>query len=123
MHDVISEEISCDDNDYIDENNIGSSTASNECSQQISVQSDSSQCPECNDVFSHRNHRLRHVTYAHQGVRYPCNLCDHKATHQADLKRHIKSVHEGVEYPCSNCDYKAARRDTLKKHIDSKHEC
>ena len=117
-HNVISEEISSDDNDYIDENNIGSSTSSNECSQQISVPSQS-QCPECNDVFSNRNHMLRHVTYTHQHVKYPCNLCDHKATTLNNLKRHIGSVHVGVKYPCSQCVYKATTLSNLKRHTVS----
>ena len=46
-HDVISEEVSSNDNESVDENEIASSIAGYESRQQISVPSDSSQCPQC----------------------------------------------------------------------------
>ena len=123
-HDVISEELSSDDKDEsVDENGIASSTDSYETSQQISRPSDSSQCPLCNAVFSHRKHMLRHVRNKHEGVKYPCSQCDYKATQQNNLKIHIKAVHEGMIYPCSQCDYKTTRNYRLKEHIDLQHMC
>ena len=122
-HDVISEEVSSDDNESdVDENEIASSTARYESSQEISVPSDSSQCPQCNAVFVYRHHMLRHVRYKQEGVKYPCIQCDFKGTQQSDLKRHIESVHKGVKYPCSQCDYKATKQSHLKRHIGSVHE-
>ena len=80
------------------------SIASDESSQQISMPSNSSQCPQCDAVFAHRCNMLRHVKAEHEGVKYPCSKCDYKATYQCNLKRHVKSVHEGVRYSCSQCD-------------------
>ena len=114
-HDVISEEVSNDES--VDENEIGSSNASDESSQQISMPSNSSQCPQCDAVFAHRRNMLRHVKAEHEGVKYPCSECDYKATTQSYLKTHIESVHEGVKYACSQCDYKATQQSNLKIHI------
>ena len=117
-HDGISEEVLSDDNESVDENESASSATS----QQKSAHSDSSQCPQCNAVFAHRQHMLKHVRSKHEGVRYPCTQCDYKATQQYCLKVHIESVHEGVKYPCSQCDYKATQPSNLKKHVESVHE-
>ena len=123
-HDVISEDVSSDDNESdVDENEIASSTARYESSQEISVPSDSSQCPQCNVVFTHRHNMLKHVRSKHEGVKYPCSQCDYKATQQSNLRLHIESIHEGVKFPCSQCDYNATTQSNLKKHIKSKHEC
>ena len=121
-HNVISEEVSNDDNDNVDENEIASSTASYESSQEISVTSDLSQCPEWNAVFTHRHNMLSHVKYKHEGVKYPCSQCDYKATKQSNLKIHIEAVHEGVKYPYNQCNFKATRSMSLKKHIEAVHE-
>ena len=88
-HDVISEE---DDNESVDENEIASSTASYESTQQMSVPSDSSKCPQCDVVFAQRQGMLKHVRYKHEGVKYPCSQCDFKATQQSSLKTHIESL-------------------------------
>ena len=120
---MISEEVASGDNESVYENEIASSTAKYESSKQISVSSDSSQCPKCNAVFAYRHDMLRHVRNKHEGVKYPCSQCDYKATKQYHLKIHIKSVHEGVKYPCSLCDYKATTQSNLKRHTDSKHKC
>ena len=117
-HDVISEEVSSDDTESVDENEV----ARYECRQQKSVPSDSYKCTQCYVVFNRRHHMLRHVRSKHDGVRYPCNQCDHKATCESNLKRHIESVHEGVKYPCIQCDYKATQQFNLKIHIESVHE-
>ena len=121
-NDVISEEVLRDDNDSYDENEIESSSAWHESSQQISVPSDSSQCQLCSAVFAHRTNMLNHVRNKHEGVRYPCSQCDYKATKQFNLKIHTESVHEGVKYPCNQCNHKATQRIGLKKHIESVHE-
>ena len=118
-HDVISEE---DDSDSADENEIGSSTVGYKTSQQISVPSNSSQCPQCNAVFAHTRSLMRHVRSEHEGVKYPCNQCDYKALDQGNMNKHIESVHEGVKYPCSQCAYKATEHTGLKRHIESVHE-
>ena len=118
--DVLSEE---DDNKSVDENEFTSSFDSYESNQQISVPSNTSQCPQCDAVFANKHNMLRHVTSKHEGVKYPCSQCDYKATEQSKLKRHIESVHEGMKYPCSQCDYKATTQSNLKRHTDSKHKC
>ena len=121
--DLISEEISRDDTDSVDESEFASSSVRFEGSQQISVSSDSSQwqCPQCNAVFTHRKNMLKHVRYKHEGVRYPCSQCDYKATLISSLKVHIESVHDGVKYPCSQCPHKATTQSNLKVHIESVH--
>ena len=118
--DLISEEVSRDDTDSVDKKEY-TFIDTNETSQQISVPGDSSQCPQCNVVFTHRHNMLKHVRSKHEGVKYPCSQCDFKASLQSSLKIHIKSIHEGVKYPCSQCDYKATQQGHLRKHIDSKH--
>ena len=117
-HDVISEEVLGDDNESVDENG----SASYATSQEISVPSDSSQCPQCNAVFTLRCNMLKHVRSKHDGVKYPCSQCDYKATRPSTLKLHRDSVHEGVKYPCSHCDHKATSQSNLKLHIESVHE-
>ena len=147
QQDDISEEVLSDDN--VDENEIGSFTASSESSQQA-LPSDSSPCPKCNVVFTHRKNMQRHFRYEHQGIRftckdcdyeakqkfhliahiakvhdgvkYPCSQCAHKATTKYRLKRHIESVHEGVKYPCRQCDFKATQQYALRRHIELKHK-
>ena len=95
MNTLASEEVSSDDNESdVDENDIASSTARYESSQEISLPSYSSQCPQCNAVFIYRHHMLRHVRYKHEGVKYPCKQCAYEATKQSSLKRHIKFKHE-----------------------------
>ena len=64
LEDLISEEVSRDDTESVIEDEFASSTTSYESIQQISVPSDSSQCPQCNAVFTHRKHMLRHVRYS-----------------------------------------------------------
>ena len=114
------EETFSDDIDSVNEQEIGSS-ATNE-TQQISVPSNSTQCPQCDAMFVHRRSMLAHVRYKHEGVKYPCNQCDHKAAILSNLRQHIESVHEGVKYPCSQCDYKATTQNNLRQHIESLHE-
>ena len=121
QHDVILDEVSSDDYESVDENELESSTARYKISQQT-VPSDSSQCPQCNAVFKHRGDMLKHVRFKHEGVSFPCNQCDYKAMTQPHLKTHIESVHEGVKYPCNQCDHKATKQSHLKTHIESVHE-
>ena len=120
--DLNSEEVSRDDTESVDEKEY-TFIDTNETSQQISVPGDSSQCPQCNVVFTHRHNMLKHVRSKHEGVKYPCSQCDYKATQQSNLRLHIESIHEGVKFPCSQCDYNATTQSNLKKHIKSKHEC
>ena len=95
LYNVISGEVLRDDNESDDKNLVVSSTARHESSTQISVPSDSSQCPQCNAVFKSRG----------------------------DIYMHIRAKHEGVKYPCDQCDYKTTRSYTLKKHINLQHMC
>ena len=119
---LISEEVSRNDTDSVDEDKFASFYGSNETSQQNYVPSDSSQCPQCDSVFKYRYDMLKHVRSKHEGVKYSCSLCDYKATQQSNLKRHIESTHEGVKFPCKQCDYQATQQSNLKAHIESTHE-
>ena len=119
--DLISEEVSRENNDSVDENEFERSIANYETSQHISVPSNLSQCPQCNSVFKHRHDMLRHVR-VHEGVKYSCSQCVYKATRQTILTKHIESVHEGIKYPCSHCDYKATVQSNLNRHIKSMHQ-
>merc|ERR1712126_588311 len=118
---IIEEDTNGDDINNVDEPEIGSSTTE-ETGQQVSVPSNSTQCPQCDAVFAYRQSVLRHIKYKHEGVKYPCSHCDYKATQRQDLKVHIESIHEGVKYPCSQCSFKATKRQHLKSHIESIHE-
>merc|ERR1712126_705751 len=92
---IIEEETYSDDINSVDEPKIGSS-ATEETGQQVSVPSNSTQCPQCDAVFTQRRNMLAHITYRHDGVKFPCSHCDYKATTKSDLKKHIESIHEGV---------------------------
>ena len=119
---VKSEKVFRDVNDSENENKIAGYVTRHESIPQISVSSDSSQCPECNAVFTYRQAMMRHVRTKHEGVKYPCSQCDYTFTQQSNLKQHIESVHESVKYPCSQCDHKATRQSSLKRHLESVHE-
>jgi len=119
---VKSEKVFRDVNDRENENKIACYTTRNESIPQISVPSDSSQCPECNAVFTYRQAMLRHVRTKHEGVKYPCSQCDYTFTQQSNLKQHIESVHEGLKYPCNQCDFKASKPCILKRHMKLKHD-
>merc|ERR1712126_352744 len=114
QQEIIEEVTHSDDNiNSVDETEIGS-YATEETGQQVSVPSNSTQCPQCDAVFTQRKSMLRHIRYKHEGVKFPCSHCDYKATEQIILKRHIESIHKGVKYPCSHCDYKATQQVHLK---------
>jgi len=89
---------------------------------QISTDTKSTKCPECEAVFTTKGNMVAHYRSKHEGVKYPCNQCDYQATTQSDLKKHIQSVHKGIRYPCNQCDYQATLQGDLKKHIQSVHE-
>jgi len=118
---IIEEDTNSDDINSVDEPEIGSS-ATEETGQQVSAPSNSTQCPQCDAVFTHRHSMLAHIRYEHEGVKFPCSHCDYKASHQHHLQKHIESIHEGVKYPCSQCSFKATQRQHLKRHIESIHE-
>lgn len=50
-------------------------------------------CAQCGNTFISLRTLKRHVQYAHEGVRYPCDGCDYKATTGSHLKRHWKNAH------------------------------
>ena len=50
-------------------------------------------CAQCGNAFISLRTLKRHVQYAHEGVRYPCDGCDYKATTGSHLKRHWKNAH------------------------------
>ena len=89
--DTSPEDESSDDINSVDE---GMSTAANGTSQHVSVPSNSTKCPQCDVVFTHRQSMLKHIRYKHEGVRYPCSQCDFKATCQSNLRRHMKRTHK-----------------------------
>ena len=103
-------------------NETAISTDSPNSSQKLSIPSNSSQCPKCDQVFVNRNNMLNHVRYKHKGVSYPCSQCNYKATQQQSLKRHVESIHEGFKYPCCQCNYKATQQQNLKRHLESAHK-
>ena len=78
QQEVIEEETYSADINSVDEPEIGSS-ASEETGQQVSVPSNSTQCPQCDAVFTQRQSMLRHIRYKHEGVKFPCSHCDYKA--------------------------------------------
>jgi len=84
---IIEEETYSADINSVDEPEIGSS-ATGEAGQQVSVPSNSTQCPQCDAVFAQRCGMLKHIRYKHEGVKFPCSHCDYKATRRQDLKRH-----------------------------------
>ena len=80
---------------------------------QISNDTKSTQCPECEAVFTIKSHMLRHYRSKHEGVKYPCIQCDYQATDKDNLQRHIQSKHESIKYPCTQCDYQATTQGNL----------
>ena len=82
----------------------------------------SSECPECEAVYTRKDSLIRHYRSIHEGIKYPCNQCDSQFTQQRHLQTHIQSIHEGIKYPCLQCNYQATEKGSLQKHIQSKHE-
>ena len=48
--------------------------------KQISNDTKSTKCPECEAVFTTSGSMLRHYRSKHEGVKYSCNKCDYQAT-------------------------------------------
>ena len=88
---------------------------------QISSHAKSTECPECEKVFTTKTHMMTHYRSVHEGIKYPCNQCDYRATTQSHLQRHIRYKHEGIKYPCNQCEYQATQKSHLKSHIAAKH--
>jgi len=88
---------------------------------QISSDTKSTQCPECEAVFTTKGNMVKHYRSVHEGVKYPCNQCDYQATDKGSLQTHIQSKHEGIKYPCNQCDYQATDRSNLQRHMTAKH--
>merc|ERR1712150_272096 len=81
----------------------------------------STQCPECDVVFTKRLYMFRHYKRKHEDIRSPCNQCDYKANTKHHLIIHMESQHEGIKYPCNYCDHQATRKNHLKTHVQTKH--
>ena len=79
------------------------------------------QCDLCTYVTSRIGNMKRHVSAAHQGIRYPCPLCSYRAPDKGSLMRHRRGVHEGVKFNCDFCSYSASQKGNLKKHVEMKH--
>ena len=79
------------------------------------------QCDLCTYVTSRIGNMKRHVSAAHQGIRYPCPLCSYRAPDKGSLMRHRRGVHEGVKFQCDFCPYSASQKGNLKKHVEMKH--
>ena len=79
------------------------------------------QCDLCTYVTSRIGNMKRHVSAAHQGIRYPCPLCSYRAPDKGSLMRHRRGVHEGVKFNCDFCPYSASQKGNLKKHVEMKH--
>ena len=93
--DTSPEDESSDDINGVDEIKNEMSTATNGTRQHESVpSSNSTKCPQCDVVFTHRQSMLKHIRYKHEGVRYPCSQCDFEATCQSNLRRHMKRTHK-----------------------------
>merc|ERR1719397_194475 len=89
--------------------------------RQISTDTKSTKCPECEAEFTSKGNMVKHYRSKHEGIKYPCNQCDYQATQQSNLQTHIQSVHEGIKYPCTQCDYQATQQSNLKRHKVTKH--
>ena len=75
--DISPEDESSDNINSVNEIKKSMSTDTNETSQHESVPSNSTKCPQCDVVFTHRQSMLKHIRYKHEGVRYPCSQCDY----------------------------------------------
>ena len=53
----------------------------------------STECPECQAVYSSRRDLQRHYRSKHEGIKYPCNQCNYQATQKGDLKKHTQRKH------------------------------
>jgi len=65
----------------------------------------------------------RHNEYAHQGIKYDCNLCGFKLSSKKNLSTHTKTQHfKEKKYQCTICDFKATQNSNLKSHVRNVHE-
>ena len=79
------------------------------------------QCDLCTYVTARVGNMRRHVSAAHQGIRFPCKLCSYRAPDKGSLMRHTRGVHEGIKFYCDFCSYSASQKGNLKKHVEMKH--
>merc|ERR1712150_415475 len=83
---------------------------------QISTDTKSNKCPECEAVFKAKSSMLTHYRSMHEGVRYSCNQCDYQATQQGSLQTHITAKHNDTVYKCDSCDYQTKWRQSYYTH-------
>ena len=81
----------------------------------------SSQCPECDVVFTKRLYMFRHYKRKHENLKYSCDQCDYRSKTKQHLIQHSESQHEGIKFSCNYCDHQATRKTHLKTHVQAKH--
>ena len=79
-------------------------------------------CDQCDYNTTFRSNHTRHVKkhskeFAHDAMKFECELCHKKFNSKDALKYHNNAIHDGVRFPCSLCDYKATTQQGLKKHL------
>ena len=88
---------------------------------QISSDTKTFLCPECQGVFRNRNHMMKHYRSEHEGIRYPCNFCDYRAKRLGHLKDHISAKHSEDIIKCDFCDFETKWKKQYRKHMKEYH--
>ena len=52
---------------------------------------------------------------------YKCEICNKSFTVKGDMKKHVTFVHEGIKYPCSECPREFPTPSKQKRHFEQVH--
>ncbi len=76
----------------------------------------STECPECEAVFTTKRAMVIHYRSKHEGIKYPCNQCDYQATQQSSLQTHITGKHSDTILQCELCDFQTKWKTHYNAH-------
>ena len=77
--------------------------------------------PECEEIFTNRSMRTRHINIVHYPNKYKCEVCKKTCASQQSLKRHILVHSDERNVECPDCDRKFKDKGDLSDHKWSAH--
>ena len=82
------------------------------------VKPDRFQCDRCEKSYLVKTELKKHISIAHEGQKFPCELCTDVLSSSQALKRHTRNVHEikVKNFKCQFCGKSFKDKQTLQKH-------
>ena len=77
-------------------------------------------CDACQKEFTEK-HQLRAHLVQHGGAAITCNVYNKHYSTNFALKRHMTGAHEHVKFTCWTCQKVFADEDVLKEHVSALH--